>query len=111
MRGKGMSEPTFGDAGGVAPSLVNATFLDTDSDRSGSDWWTGPALTLNRQEPEGWCFTLSPDAGEGGGSFRGVQRSRSGLFVPAGEASDPERAPKEAARRARGRVRRFCAAH
>ncbi|QXC59115.1 hypothetical protein KSP35_11885 [Aquihabitans sp. G128] len=32
-------------------------------------------------------------------------------FVPAGEASDPERAAAEAARRARGKIRRYCTTH
>jgi len=57
----------------------------------------------------GWYLSLYPEAGEAGGSFRGLGGSRSGgsgLSEP-----DPERAAAEAARRARAKVRRYCAAN
>ena len=55
----------------------------------------------------GWYLSLYPDAGEAGGSFRYAQEP---LRAPSG-VGDPERAREEAARRARGQVRRFCAAN
>ncbi len=56
-----------------------------------------------------WGLVLYPEAGEAGGSFRGAAAPRSdggGLWVP-----EPGRALEEAARRARGKVRRYCAAN
>lgn len=53
----------------------------------------------------GWRLSLYPDAGEAGGCF---YRPPSGR-APAG--GDPERAEVEAARRARSKVRRYCAAN
>jgi hypothetical protein len=55
-------------------------------------------------------LTLYPDAGEAGGCFRSaVRRSGAGWwFEP---EQDPERSADEAARRARGQVRRYCAAN
>lgn len=58
----------------------------------------------------GWWLSLYPQAGEGGGCFvssRPPQRS----YVARGRAADPERAALEAGRRAKGRVRRYCAAN
>jgi hypothetical protein len=54
-----------------------------------------------------WTFTLYPDAAEGGGSFRSAARSSGGGYSvePA-----PDSRPT-AARRARGKVRRYCAAN
>lgn len=58
----------------------------------------------------GWGFSLYPQAAEGGGCFRSsYQPERS--YVPRGRAGDPARAAAEAGRRARGRVRRYCAAN
>lgn len=58
----------------------------------------------------GWSLSLYPSAGEGGGHFVSLrQRERS--FVPRGAARDPGRAAQEAGRRARGRLRRYCAAN
>jgi hypothetical protein len=57
----------------------------------------------------GWFLALYPEAGEAGGSFRGLDRPRAGsgaLWEP-----EPDRALDEAARRARGKVRRYCAAN
>ncbi len=58
----------------------------------------------------GWWLSLYPQAGEGGGCFvssRPPQRA----YVARGRAADPERAALEAGRRARGRLRRYCAAN
>jgi hypothetical protein len=54
-----------------------------------------------------WTFTLYPDAAEGGGSFRSAAKSSGGAYSvePA-----PDSRPT-AARRARGKVRRYCAAN
>jgi len=54
-----------------------------------------------------WTFTLYPEAAEGGGCFiSALQRPAVG-----GQAPDVERAEQEAARRARGKLRRYCAAN
>lgn len=55
-----------------------------------------------------WGFALYPDAAEGGGSFRSTARETSGGDSP---APDPERSAADAARRARAKVRRYCAAN
>ena len=65
--------------------------------------------SLGRPDAE-WSFTLVPAAAEGGGSFRASLR-RKPEYVARGNASDPERAASEAARRARTRLRRYCAAN
>lgn len=57
-----------------------------------------------------WRLRLYPGAGEAGGS---VRTELDGL-EPAegsGSRSDPERSAQEATRRARGRIRRYCAAN
>lgn len=56
----------------------------------------------------GWVLAVCKQAGEAGGSFRCALPSR-----PRGDGADPdpERAGVEAARRARGKVRRYCAAN
>jgi hypothetical protein len=59
--------------------------------------------------PAGWILALYPEAGEAGGSFHGLDRpggGSGGVWEP-----EPGRAEDEAARRARGKVRRFCAAN
>lgn len=53
-----------------------------------------------------WILSLYPDAAEAGGCFR-----HTGRRAPGGGPPNPERAKQEAARRARTRVRRFCAAN
>jgi hypothetical protein len=58
----------------------------------------------------GWSLSLYPSAGEAGGSFTYSLRPRRS-YAPGGSAADPERARAEAARRARAKVRRYCAAH
>ena len=56
----------------------------------------------------GWFLSLYPEAGEAGGCFRGLDRpARSGGWEP----DEPGRALAEAERRARGKVRRYCAAN
>lgn len=58
----------------------------------------------------GWSLSLYPDAGEAGGSFVPSYRPRR-TWVPGTPAADPERSRAEAARRARAKVRRYCAAN
>ena len=54
-----------------------------------------------------WTFVLYPDAAEGGGSFRSAARSSGGGYsVEPAADSRPD-----AERRARGKVRRYCAAN
>jgi hypothetical protein len=69
-------------------------------------------MTVHRHEEQGgWGLRLYREAGEAGGSFRGLDRPRpgsGGLWVPEPE---PDRALEEAVRRARGQVRRYCAAN
>ena len=55
-----------------------------------------------------WSFNLYPQAGEGGGCFVPTLRPRP---VITGPAADPERSQLEAARRARAKLRRYCAAN
>jgi hypothetical protein len=55
----------------------------------------------------GWVLSVYPEAGEAGGSFRYARQPRR---IPTG-ISDPERSAAEAARRARGKLRRYCAAN
>ena len=58
----------------------------------------------------GWALSLCEAAGEAGGSFRSSRRpSREGMVF--GPSEDPARSAAEAARRARGKVRRYCAAN
>jgi hypothetical protein len=55
----------------------------------------------------GWWLSLYPDAAEAGGSFRYADPP----LASGGGEPDPERAASEAARRARAKVRRYCAAN
>jgi hypothetical protein len=55
-----------------------------------------------------WSFNLYPEAGEGGGCFVPTLRPKP---VNLGPAADPERSRQEAARRARAKLRRYCAAN
>lgn len=57
----------------------------------------------------GWSMSLYPAAGEGGGAWL----SGSGTLARpgAGGGADPERSALEAARRARGKIRRYCTAN
>ena len=54
-----------------------------------------------------WTFTLYPEAAEGGGCFQSAGRRT----AVGGGAPDVERAEQEAARRARTKLRRYCAAN
>lgn len=67
-----------------------------------------PTTKLGRNEA-GWALSLYPTAGEASGSFRPSTPSirRSG----GGPSPDETRSEEEAARRARGKVRRYCAAN
>ena len=53
-----------------------------------------------------WAFNLYPEAGEGGGCL--VRPTRP---LPTGGPPDTARSRQEAARRARGKLRRYCAAN
>jgi hypothetical protein len=59
----------------------------------------------------GWVLTVYPGAGEAGGSFRSSDRPRREGNGGGVQAEDPERPASEAARRARSKTRRFCAAN
>jgi len=78
----------------VRTSLESATKLDR-------------ARVAEMVEPR-WLLNLYPEAGEAGGCFQGAARSGGGgsAWEP-----DPSRSAVEAARRARGHVRRCCAAN
>jgi hypothetical protein len=54
-----------------------------------------------------WALSLYPDAGEGGGCLSVPRRS----VEPCGGPPDSERAAAEAGRRARAKLRRYCAAN
>jgi hypothetical protein len=58
----------------------------------------------------GWGLALYPEAAEAGGSFRSSLPSRGSGYVQ-GPAENPERSAAEAARRARGKVRRYVTAN
>lgn len=64
---------------------------------------------LGDQVQAAWVLRLYPDAGEAGGCFQAAREGRRG--GGGGPAADPERAALEAGRRARGRLRRYCAAN
>lgn len=59
----------------------------------------------------GWFLSLYPDAAEAGGSFRGLDRPDRDGPGDWWERVEPGRALAEAERRARGKVRRYCAAN
>lgn len=60
--------------------------------------------------PARWVLNVYPSAGEAGGCFIPSRRRGSGGGgVPGVPAADPVRAAQEAGRRARGRLRRYCA--
>lgn len=59
----------------------------------------------------GWRLTLYPSAGEAGGAFVPSYRPPRSGWVPGTPAADPERSRSEASRRARTRLRRYCAAN
>jgi hypothetical protein len=57
-----------------------------------------------------WSLSFYPDAREAGGAFIPSRPYRGGGGIK-GQAADPQRARIEAARRAKGRLRRYCAAN
>src|SRR5215208_7170489 len=59
---------------------------------------------LDRGRRSLWTLNLYPEAGEAGGCLRVLAESRGG-------PPDPERSLAEAARRARGMIRRYCTAN
>lgn len=65
---------------------------------------------FSRDRP-GWYLSLYPTAGEGGGCFVASIDRRERSYVARGSAADPERAAREAGRRARAKLRRYCAAN
>ena len=68
------------------------------------------SVAVRAPRPAGWVLSVYPQAGEAGGCFvSSYQPERS--YVARGNARDPQRAADEAARRARAKVRRFCAAN
>ena len=69
-----------------------------------------PAQLAALPPRRGWALSLCEAAGEAGGSFRST-RPPSRVGVVFGPAEDPARSAAEAARRARGKVRRYCAAN
>lgn len=71
----------------------------------------GAVGRLGRPLQARWVLTLYPDAGEAGGSFLTAPVRRRGQRGVRGAAADPERARQESARRARAKVRRYCAAN
>jgi hypothetical protein len=79
---------------------------------TGGTDWVGSSLEygtkLVGQREARWSFVLYPDAAEGGGSFRSTAREAVGGDSP---APDPARNAADAARRARAKVRRYCAAN
>ena len=69
----------------------------------------GPRMrALGRQLPAQWTLSVYPDAAEAGGCFTSARRH---VWVPAGAGRDRERAGQEAARRARRKLRLYCAAN
>ena len=58
----------------------------------------------------GWCLSVCEAAREAGGSWRPAGGSIR-VAPRDGPTANPERAAAEAARRARGKVRRYCAAN
>ncbi|MDN4476893.1 hypothetical protein QQX09_13625 [Demequina sp. SYSU T00192] len=59
----------------------------------------------------GWHLSLYPAALEGGGYFRASIDRPDRSYVARGMAADPERAAREAGRRARAKLRRYCTAN
>jgi len=59
----------------------------------------------------GWALSLCVEAREAGGSFRYSLQAPRPVLVPGQAAADPVRAAEEAARRARSKSRRYCAAN
>ncbi|WP_438612648.1 rolling circle replication-associated protein [Kocuria cellulosilytica] len=72
---------------------------------------TSPTSTaVTASSPASWALSLYPQAGEGGGCFVSSKEPDRSYVAP-GHGLDPERAAEEAARRARAKLRRYCAAN
>lgn len=67
-------------------------------------------VLVNRIEGARFVLNIYPDAREGGGTFIPTRPYGRGGGVK-GQAADRERSIQEAARRAKGNVRRYCASH
>jgi len=65
---------------------------------------------LNRPVSACWSLSFYPEAREAGGAFVPSRPYRRGGGIR-GQAADPARARVEAARRAKGKLRRYCAAN
>lgn len=77
------------------------------SEVSSKSQLSSPVPAPARSGSTGWMLSLCPAAAEGGGCFVSAnRRPRQDGGVP-----NPERSRTEAARRARGRLRRYCAAN
>ena len=68
------------------------------------------AALLNKPVAAYWSLSFYPDAREAGGAFVPSVPYRRGCGIK-GQAADPARARVEAARRAKGKLRRYCAAN
>jgi hypothetical protein len=97
------------------PPLAGRRRLDTSGNPAGAlvvdSGLAAPRLgaVLCQSVPAYWSLQLYPSAAEAGGCF--VRSARRRVVHVGGPAQDPERAAAEAARRARGKVRRYCAAN
>ncbi|KHL00946.1 rolling circle replication-associated protein [Sinomonas humi] len=69
-----------------------------------------PSLSALARPDAGWSFILYPDAAEGSGRFRSSDQPKR-VRVPKGSAADPARAAAEGGRRAKSKLRRYCAAN
>jgi hypothetical protein len=69
-----------------------------------------PAESSLVRPDAGWVLNLYPKAGEAGGSFVPSYRPTR-TYVPGTPAADPERSRLEAGRRARRKLRVYCAEH
>ena len=69
------------------------------------------AASARTNHQVGWALSLYEAAREASGSFRFSRPMPRPVFVPGQPAADPVRAAEEAARRARGKARRYCAAN
>lgn len=70
-----------------------------------------PTTKLDIPVSGGWWLNVYPKAGEAGGTFRWDGRQRGVWRSGSGDEIDVDRSLVEAGRRARGQVRRYCAAN
>ncbi len=80
--------------------------MDQKDDRAAICHAAGAVL---RRPAAAWALTVYPDAGEAGGGFFAPRLDH--VVGVRGQAANPERARAEAARRARGQIRRYCASN